>query len=78
MASNGSKKEVPVATYELACSCGDTYRAEGATKEAAVDSFFGQMTPEMVQAHMADKHAGDAPPTPEQAREGFLATARTV
>jgi hypothetical protein len=67
-----------VATYELACSCGDIYRAEGATKEAAVDALFGQMTPEMVQAHMSDKHAGETPPTPEQARQGFLATAHMV
>jgi hypothetical protein len=67
-----------VATYEMTCSCGDSYKAEGETKEAAVDSFMGQMTPEMVGAHMSEKHVGETPPTPQQAREGMLASARPV
>jgi hypothetical protein len=67
-----------MAKYELTCSCGDTYQVEGATTEAAVDGFMSQMTPEMVQEHMSAKHAGQTPPTPEQARQGFIANAKPL
>jgi hypothetical protein len=71
-------KEDLVATYEMSCSCGDKMQAEGDTKEAAVDQLMTHMTPDAVQAHMAEKHAGQTPPSPEQVREGMLATAHIV
>jgi len=67
-----------VAKYEMTCTCGDAYQAEGETKEAAVDAFMGTMTPEMLKGHMAQRHAGQTPPTPEQARDGMLASARQI
>lgn len=71
-------KEGPVATYEMSCSCGDKMQAEGDTKEAAVDNLMTHMTPDAVQAHMTEKHAGQTPPSPEQVREGMLASAHVV
>jgi hypothetical protein len=71
-------KEGPVATYEMSCSCGDKMQAEGDSKEAAVDNLMTHMTPDAVQAHMTEKHAGQTPPSPAQVREGMLATAHTV
>jgi hypothetical protein len=71
-------KEGSVATYEMSCSCGDTMQAEGDTKEAAVDNLMSHMTPDAVQAHLAEKHAGQAPPSTEQTRAGMLASAHIV
>jgi hypothetical protein len=71
-------KEGPVATYEMSCSCGDKMQAEGDTKEAAVDNLMTHMSPDAVQAHMTEKHAGQTPPSPEQVREGMLASAHAV
>lgn len=67
-----------MAKYEMTCSCGDAYQAEGENKEAAVDGFMGQATPEMVEEHMSAKHAGQTPPSSEEARQGFIATAHLV
>lgn len=67
-----------MATYEMSCSCGDTMQAEGDTKEAAVDNLMTHMTPDAVQAHLAEKHAGQTPPSTEQTRAGMLASAHIV
>ena len=67
-----------MANWEMACSCGDKMQMDGATKEEAVDKLLGGMTPEAMMAHMKEKHAGEPMPTPEQARMGFLATARQI
>jgi hypothetical protein len=67
-----------MATYEMSCSCGEKMQAEGDTKEAAVANLMTHMTPEAVQAHMAEKHAGEAPPSMEQTRAGMLASAQVV
>jgi len=67
-----------MATWEMSCSCGDTFQVPGDTKEQAVDAMMEQMTPEAMQQHMAEKHAGEPAPSREQAREGMLATAHTV
>jgi hypothetical protein len=53
-------------------------QAEGDTKEAAVDNLMSHMTPDAVQAHMSEKHTGQTPPSPEQVREGMLASAHVV
>jgi hypothetical protein len=62
----------------MTCGCGEKLQSEGDTKEAAVDALMSHMTPEAVQAHMAERHAGQAPPSTEQTREGMLATAHVV
>mgnify|MGYP001418045658 CR=1 FL=1 len=67
-----------MATYEMSCSCGDKMQAEGDTKEAAVDNLMTHMTPDAVQAHVAEKHAGQAPASMEQTRAGLLASAHVV
>jgi len=36
------------------------------------------MTPEATMAHMGEKHSGQAMPTPEEIRMGFLSTAQKV
>jgi hypothetical protein len=53
-------------------------QAEGDTKEAAVDNLMTHMTADAVRAHMAEKHAGQAPPSMEQTRAGMLASAHVV
>ena len=67
-----------MATWEMACSCGDTFQVEGDSKEHAVDAMMAQMTPDAMAQHMAEKHPGEPTPTPEQARQGMMATAHTV
>ena len=67
-----------MASWEMACSCGDKMQMEGDTAEAAVDKLMTVMTPEAITAHMADKHDGAPGPTPDQARAGFLATATAI
>jgi hypothetical protein len=67
---------VTMATWEMTCSCGESMKAEGSTKEEAVDALMSQMPPEAIQAHMTEKHPGEAPPSPEQARQGMLASAQ--
>jgi hypothetical protein len=62
----------------MTCTCGEKLQSQGDTKEAAVDALMGHMTPEAVQAHMTEKHAGQAPPSPEETRAGMLATAQLV
>lgn len=68
-------KGAPVANWEMTCSCGEKMQMDGEDKEEAVEKLLAVMTPDMVSAHMADKHPGDPMPSPEQTREGFLATA---
>ena len=68
-----------MATWEMTCSCGDTMRMDGTTKEEAADALLSQfMTPEAIQAHMAEKHAGQPVPNTQQTRQGLLATATAV
>jgi hypothetical protein len=67
-----------VATYKMSCSCGETMQADGDNKEAAVDNLMTHMTPDAVQAHLAEKHAGQAPASMEQTRAGLLASAQVV
>ena len=67
-----------MANWEMTCSCGDTMQMEGSTKEEAVDKLLGFMTPEATMAHMGEKHSGQAMPTPEEIRMGFLSTAQKV
>ena len=67
-----------MATWEMSCTCGDTFQVEADSKEQAVDNIMARMTPDAMQQHMMEKHAGETPPTPEQAREGMMASAHTV
>ena len=67
-----------MATWEMSCSCGDTFQVDANSKEEAVETMMGRMTPEAMQQHVAEKHPGETPPTREQAREGMMATAHTV
>ena len=65
-----------MATYNMTCTCGDTLQGEGDTVEAAVETVMTTiMTPEGLEAHMADKHPGDPVPTSDQAREMLMASA---
>jgi hypothetical protein len=66
-----------MAAWEMTCTCGDTVRGEGETKEEAVDAVLASWTPEMVAAHVAEKHPGQQPSL-EQSRAGFLDTAILV
>ena len=67
-----------MASYEMTCTCGDKMQMDGETKEEAVDKLMAVMTPEAVTAHMAEKHGGAAPPSPEETRAGFLASATAI
>jgi hypothetical protein len=67
-----------MANWEMTCTCGDKMQAEGDTAEAAVDNLLSSMTPEAVGAHMAEKHAGQPMPSPEETRAGFLASATAI
>jgi hypothetical protein len=68
-----------MATYEMRCSCGETMRMDGATKEEAANTLLSNfMTPEAVKAHMAEKHPGEPVPSQDQVRQGLLATATPV
>jgi hypothetical protein len=67
-----------MANYEMTCTCGDKMQMEGDSAEDAVDKLMVVMTPEAVTAHMNEKHPGDAAPSAEQTRAGFMATATAI
>ena len=45
-------------TFQMTCSCGDTMKIEGATREQAVSQLKTMMNESMVAAHMKEKHPG--------------------
>lgn len=51
---------------------------DGETKEEAVDAVIASWTPEMVEAHVAEKHPGEPASSPEESRARFLATATLI
>lgn len=67
-----------MATWEMTCTCGDKIQAEGGSAEEAVDAMYAAWTMEMVQAHMAEKHAGETPPSQEEVRAAFIESAVMV
>jgi hypothetical protein len=68
-----------MANWQMTCSCGDTMQMDGDSREAAVDKLMAVgMTPEAIEAHMAEKHPGQPVPSASQTRDGLLATATAV
>jgi hypothetical protein len=67
-----------MATWEMTCTCGEKVRGDGETKEEAVDAVLASWTPEMVQAHIAEKHPNEPPSSPEASRARFLENATLV
>jgi hypothetical protein len=66
-------------TYEMTCSCGDSMRMDGESKEDAVDKLMSQvMTPAAVQQHVNDKHPGEQVPSTEQLRAALVGSAQPV
>lgn len=46
-------------TYQMTCSCGDTMKVEGATREEAVAKLTEMMSVSAISAHMKEKHPGE-------------------
>ena len=67
-----------MANWEMTCTCGDKVQGEGETAEAAVDAVYASWTPEMAEAHVAEKHAGQPVPSAEETRAAFIASARML
>lgn len=53
--------------FTATCTCGDKFTVQGADKKAAMEELKKIMTPEKIAEHMAQKHAGQPVPMPEQA-----------
>lgn len=45
--------------YQMDCSCGDTMKIEGATREEAVSKLKAMMNDSTLSAHMKEKHPGE-------------------
>jgi hypothetical protein len=56
-------QEDEMSEYSMTCSCGDVLRVEADSNEDAVSKIQSMMTEEAMQAHMAQKHAGQPVPT---------------
>jgi hypothetical protein len=46
-------------TYQMDCSCGDTMKIEGATRDEAVLKLKAMMNDSMLSTHMKEKHPGE-------------------
>ncbi len=49
--------------FSMTCSCGDTFGVEAENREEAVTKMKGMMTQDAIDAHMAEKHPGEATKT---------------
>jgi uncharacterized protein YqfB (UPF0267 family) len=47
--------------FKMTCSCGDVMEVEAADRDGAVAQLKAMMTQEAIDAHMAEKHAGQPP-----------------
>ncbi len=52
--------------YQMTCTCGDVQTVDAASHEEAVQKFKDMMTQDAVNAHFAEKHAGQPVPTVDQ------------
>jgi hypothetical protein len=62
--------------FSMTCSCGDVLNADAATREEAVTKIQGMMTQDAINAHFAEKHAGQ--PVPPMADVHALIATGTV
>ena len=67
-----------MAKWQSTCTCGDAMDVEAESKDEAIDKTMAMMTPEMVAAHMAEKHPGQAVPSQEETRTGVESTIHEV
>ena len=49
-----------MSTYQMTCSCGDTMKIEGATREEAVSKLKAMMNESTLAAHMKQKHPSES------------------
>lgn len=64
--------------WQATCTCGDKMDpVEANSKEEAVEMMMKHMAdnPDWVQAHMAEKHAGQPAPSMEEQKASLMATA---
>jgi len=52
--------------YSMKCTCGHVFTCDATNRDEAVAKFKGMMTPDEVQKHFAEKHAGQPVPSMEQ------------
>lgn len=52
--------------WQVTCSCGDNFDVEADSKEAAMQAMITKMTPDVITAHWAEKHASQPMPSQEQ------------
>ncbi|MGE5042342.1 MAG: hypothetical protein ACM3IJ_05585 [Candidatus Levyibacteriota bacterium] len=52
--------------YSIICTCGDLISVDAQTRDEAVERMEEMMTPEAIDAHFADNHPGEIPPSKEE------------
>lgn len=63
--------------FKITCTCGDDMFVDAADQPAAVEAFKAMMTQEAVNAHFAEKHAGQPVPSMDEVA-AMCATATEV